>query len=235
MACPVKLVILFVLNCLLTLYGVVKANKTNPSHVDMDYFDSYPVVMKETEERLLTFSAVKYADVDLKIIPVVSNPDHVEFMGNMTYSVEETPTNFTLNIKGKFLGRVFFTFFANKTALKEPLQYDSVAAAAAAPQSFDWYEIPQRYNVTISRKESALSHSFTGMVIILVCLANIAMGCKTELAIVKEVLRKPIGPATGMFSQFILMPLVRLLLSLYRSAFSDFNSLPNDTYLDWSI
>merc|ERR1719150_1621647 len=38
------------------------------------------------------------------------------------------------------------------------------------------------------------------------------MGCALDLKVIKEVLKKPIGPAIGFVSQFIFMPLCSFLL-----------------------
>ena len=42
----------------------------------------------------------------------------------------------------------------------------------------------------------------------LLLIANVGMGCKIDLDVVKEVLRRPIAPTIGFCCQFIVMPLV---------------------------
>lgn len=211
MACPLKLLLFFALNCLLSLYGNVCANKTNPYYIDVDPHEPYPVHVKENEETVLTFTFRNYQGTVFQILPVISDPDIAEAHMNKSNHLDPNETaNFTATVKGTFLGKAFLRMFVNTSAVKEPARYDAVVTKE--PDSNEWYELPEKYEITVSREESALSHSFTGMIIVLVCLANIAMGCKTELAVVKEVLKKPIGPLTGMFSQFILMPLVSIKL-----------------------
>ncbi|KAL4234800.1 hypothetical protein ACF0H5_006442 [Mactra antiquata] len=229
MACPVKLFILFVLNCFISLYGCVSANKTNPYFVDIQSNDDFPIHIKENEEKSVTFTIVNYQDTVFRVIPVPTDPDLMETRYNASHHLGAKMTsNFTVRVRGTLLGRTFLKLFMNKSdgydVADEPSRESYTLVTDADPDQRDWYEIPNKYEVTISRDESALSHAFTGMIIVLVCLANVAMGCKTELAVVKEVLRKPIGPVTGMFSQFILMPLICLAV-IYALKFDAANAI----------
>ncbi|XP_045191367.2 ileal sodium/bile acid cotransporter-like [Mercenaria mercenaria] len=223
MACPVKLLVLFILNCLLSLYGTVCANKTNPYYIEVESHQDFPLHVKENEEKSLSFTFRNYQGTVFKILPVLSNPELAEVHMNMTENLNPKETaNFTAKVKGTFLGKTFLRMFVNTSQVKEPEKYDE--GYSQEPDTYEWYELPEKYEITVSRLESALSHSFTGMVIILVCLANVAMGCKTELSVVKEVLRRPVGPLTGMFSQFILMPLIALGV-IYMLQFDPANAL----------
>lgn len=205
MACPVKLVVLFILNFVISLCGTVSANKTNPYYMEVEPHQDFPVHIKDNEEKTLSFTFRNHQGTVFRIMPVISDPDVAEVRMNMSERLQPKETaNFTAKVKGTFLGKTFLRMFINTTQVKEPEKYD--VGSAYEPE--EWYELPEKYEITVSRVESALSHSFTGMVIVLVCLANVAMGCKTELPVVKEVLKRPVGPVTGMFSQFILMPLV---------------------------
>lgn len=199
MACPVKLFIVFIVNCLLSIYGSVCANKTDPFYVEVESHETFPVHIKDNEERELAFTFRNYQGTVFKIMPVIDEPDLAEVKANMSDHLEaETSTNLTMKLKGSFLGKTFLRFYVNTTAVHEPDSYDLVDTHEL--DKTDWYQLKDSYEVTISRVESAISHSFTGMVIVLVCLANVAMGCKTEIQVVKEVLRRPVGPLTGMFS-----------------------------------
>jgi len=67
------------------------------------------------------------------------------------------------------------------------------------------------YHVSVVRKERFIDHLFLGLVSLMVILANVGMGCKVDLAVVKEVLTKPIAPAIGFSCQYVIMPLVCVL------------------------
>ena len=73
-----------------------------------------------------------------------------------------------------------------------------------------WQKLPpgQSVRVAVVRKQRVLDHIFTGVISVFVLLANIGMGCKIDLDVVKAVLKKPFAPAIGFGCQFIFMPLV---------------------------
>lgn len=62
--------------------------------------------------------------------------------------------------------------------------------------------------VAVVRKKTIQSKLFSYSVAILVSLAYINMGCAMDLAVVKQTLRKPIGPLIGFACQYIAMPLI---------------------------
>ena len=210
MACPVKTFIFFLFNCLLSLYGAVSANKTSAYAAygaEINPHQDFPMLVKENEEKVLEFTLRNFRGDILKIVPVIENVEIAKIESNFTETLHGYETkNITAKVRALFLGRTKLKVFVNKSDVNDSKVYD--LAPKEASESLDWYELPESYDITVSRDESALSHSFTGTIIILVCLANVAMGCKTELSVVKEVLRRPIGPVTGMFSQFLLMPMV---------------------------
>jgi len=204
-----KLLVLFVLNSLLSLYGTVSGN------IDVTAHQDFPLHLKEREDKDLTFTLRNDNGNVYRIMAVVQDGDIAGISSNLSQTIgpgTSSRMNFTAKLRGIFLGRTTVKLYTNSNSVSgpDPAMYDVISEDLDNTGPSDWYQIPGEYNVTVSRKESAISHSFTGTIIILVCLANIAMGCKTELSVVKEVLKKPIGPLTGMFSQFLLMPLVSL-------------------------
>uniref|UniRef100_A0A2R5LBU5 Putative sodium-bile acid cotransporter n=1 Tax=Ornithodoros turicata TaxID=34597 RepID=A0A2R5LBU5_9ACAR len=61
---------------------------------------------------------------------------------------------------------------------------------------------------SVIRKQSILSLVFMVSVAILVSLNYINMGCALDLETVKSVMKRPIGPVVGFFSQYLAMPLI---------------------------
>ena len=59
--------------------------------------------------------------------------------------------------------------------------------------------------VSVSSEKGAMI--LQGVFSILLFIALFLMGIDIDLRVVKSVLRKPIGPAIGFFSQFVFMPL----------------------------
>lgn len=62
--------------------------------------------------------------------------------------------------------------------------------------------------VSVIREKTIQSKVFAISVGVLVSLAYINMGCALDLNVIKEVLKRPIGPAIGFLCQFVLMPLI---------------------------
>lgn len=224
MECPVKIAILFLSNFILSLYASINANTTLTYNFEIEPHDDFPLHLKVDEEKIVTFTFRNHHDgVNCKIIPVITEPNIAEVQGNIVQIYDMISANITFGVHGKFLGKTWLKMFGNFSELKQsPKQYDLVREGNI--NLSDWYELPVKYELTVSRVESALSHSFTGMVIIIVCLANVVMGCKTEPHVVKEVLKKPVGPLTGMFAQFVLMPLIALAV-IYIFTFDPANAL----------
>ena len=72
----------------------------------------------------------------------------------------------------------------------------------------DWQKLDVIHKVTVIREDRALDRIFLITIIVLLLIANVGMGCKIDLDVVKEVLRRPIAPTIGFCCQFIVMPLV---------------------------
>lgn len=67
-----------------------------------------------------------------------------------------------------------------------------------------------RYDIAVKRRHRPVDTIFIIMVSVMVCIANIGMGCKVELQVIKEVLKKPIAPIIGFTCQFLIMPVVSI-------------------------
>ncbi|CAG0892206.1 unnamed protein product [Cyprideis torosa] len=63
------------------------------------------------------------------------------------------------------------------------------------------------YQLTFIRSSETLDKIFTYFLTVLIVFNNINMGCQLDIQIVWKVLKKPIGPAVGLVSQFLFMPL----------------------------
>lgn len=211
MSCPVKIVLLFAVNCIVALWGLVDCNKTaHDARVDIFPHDQFPYLVHEEEAKQLTFG-IQNENEDAVHLNVATTDQHIADVENRTFQISKGSTNVSVKVIGKFLGRTLlkFSIIENKTLSLEQ-DYDVATNDKSSEDQFEWYELPEKYEIAVGRDEGALSHSFTGLVIVLVVLANVAMGCKTELSVIKEVLKKPVAPLTGMFSQFVLMPMISL-------------------------
>ena len=95
--------------------------------------------------------------------------------------------SFIFNITGKFLG---FT------------------KVRAGIKSRDKVLAEKTIDVSIVRKKTIESKVFSYSVAVLVSLAYINMGCAMDLHVVRETLKKPIGPMVGFLCQYLIMPLL---------------------------
>jgi hypothetical protein len=160
--------------------------------------------MTENEVKMLTFN---FTEIDRPVKFVVRSSDNDIFtvVGGIHHNITAGEHgNFSTRIRGEFLGRAELNLFVNKlfqgTELSE--------AKPSATENETWYKVTDSVDIVVKRADSPLNTVFTSIVIVLVCLANIAMGCKTDLKEVRSTLKRPIAPVTGLLSQFILMPLV---------------------------
>jgi len=94
------------------------------------------------------------------------------------------------NLTGEFLG------FANVRAkvVRNKVQLEGSPTAEMA--------------VDVVRKKTIQSKLFSYSVAILVSLAYINMGCAMDLQVVRQTLKRPVGPLIGLCCQYIAMPLI---------------------------
>jgi len=108
-------------------------------------------------------------------------------------------------VRGLFLGRTIINVETlNATRLIEGVNGRPRKVLNASLPVVD-------YHVSVVRKQRLIDHLFLGLVSVMVICANVGMGCKIDMAVVKEVLRKPIAPVIGFSCQYLIMPLVSVL------------------------
>lgn len=171
----------------------------------------------ENEVKTVTFN---FTETDRPVKIIVRSSDTFIFSvieGSRHNITNGESGNFSAYIRGEFLGRAEVHVFVNK--LFKGTQLSNAIQGASDNES--WYITENPVDVVVKRAESPLSTVFTSIVIVLVCLANIAMGCKTDLKEVKRTLKRPVAPITGLVSQFTLMPLVRKYSNVQTSTHTD--------------
>ncbi|KAL3185208.1 hypothetical protein MRX96_031082 [Rhipicephalus microplus] len=119
-----------------------------------------------------------------RFFSVASDNPYVASVTDLNVTETGAFVNGTFTVKGNFLGHAKVRVVANGTESNEFLP------------------------VSVVRKQSRLSLIFTVSVAVLVSLNYINMGCALDMEVVKDVLRRPIGPVVGFFSQYLAMPLV---------------------------
>lgn len=180
--------------------------------VDINYNVDSPYILMEKDSKHIHFNITIYDSDSLVMLAKSSDEEIVSVVSSGWYELNgNSSTNTTVKIRGVFLGRAYINFHVNK-------QYPtSLPSSPVLPKGgnstilnvTEWYHISgEDFEVVVTREDTVLNTIFTATVIVLVCLANVAMGCKTDILVVRETLRKPIAPVTGLLSQFIIMPMV---------------------------
>jgi len=104
-----------------------------------------------------------------------------------------------VNVTGSFLG------FSNiKSIVEKTVKNGSIFVKHAESDLF--------VTVTRSKAKKTASKIFGYSVAALISFAYINFGCALDLKVMKEVLKKPVGPAIGFVSQFIFMPICSFVL-----------------------
>jgi len=130
-------------------------------------------------------ASIAYKDYEEPQQEIILNVDSLGF--------EKNASNWSLifNISGHFLG---ITEVKAELKLKDEIKAE------------------KKLNVYVTRKKTIQSKIFAYSVAILVSLAYINIGCAMDIEVVKNTLKKPIGPAIGFISQFLIMPLLAYAL-----------------------
>ena len=163
-----------------------------PAEIEQLIQDEVAQVYFTVETAALPASAVSQTPLTLQVESLDTGIAKVQ--GNSDILIYlNTTVNYTFAVKGVFLGRTKLHF----SALTDP-----------SNQSGTWTKLDLFYDVAVIREERLIDILFIVFVTIFVIFSNIGMGCKIDLEIVKEVLRRPVSPAIGFFCQFIIMPVV---------------------------
>jgi len=67
--------------------------------------------------------------------------------------------------------------------------------------------------IPVIRAKRAIDKIFVGIIILLVSIAFINMGCTLDMVVVKETLKRPVGPVIGFCCQYLFMPLCAFALA----------------------
>ncbi|XP_062596484.1 ileal sodium/bile acid cotransporter-like [Saccostrea cucullata] len=101
--------------------------------------------------------------------------------------------NLTFNLYGELIGRTFLAFELRKLGnMQNNLSVEDYST----------------YHVVVFRKMGVLDTIFRVVIYIFLVFVTLAFGCKLDLGVVKENLRRPVAPAIGISCQYILMPLI---------------------------
>ena len=168
-------------------------------------------------------------DQTLSVCAWIENPEIVSVNSSIQgFDLNTSQSNsFSVNLHGVFVGRSYahlvYTFSKTLTVDSTETQHSRTCWKGAGMKSM--YEdkimklvlnyaengvetFTSQHEIVTVREERPIDTAFTAVVIMLVFVINIGLGCKIDLNIIKETLCRPIAPAIGFCSQFLIMPLV---------------------------
>lgn len=189
--CPVVLLSL-ILSLLLFLFEVTAS-------FTVTFSPSQNLTLKEGSDDVVNFTLYDKETIsgfNQRIEYEIGIQDDViaDIKGNRTFivSTDELRNNYSsyFTVTGKFLG---------KTSVSIKPKSRSIVNDGSANY------LP----IIVKRKKATISLIFTISVAVLVSLNYINMGCALDSDVVKSVLRRPIAPALGFLSQYLVMPSVR--------------------------
>jgi len=149
------------------------------------------------------------AGLEHQLKPGGGNEDDEEESGQLVLDVddlgqqEDGMWSIPFRIRGRFLG------FANVVAqIRDCGPSHITREAICRPVAVSGKPL----SVAVERKKTIQSKIFAYSVALLVSLSYINMGCAMDLQVVRETLRRPIGPAIGFVCQFLVMPVLAYAL-----------------------
>ncbi|XP_013416873.1 ileal sodium/bile acid cotransporter-like [Lingula anatina] len=157
------------------------------------------------EEAEMTIVATMHSDIQQNIYIQLSPEDgavvSVTNDTNFLYDTWDTTAkstytkNVTFTVRGKFVGKTTLSVLLFNTA-------DAFKA------NNNRTVFPSRYKVNVLRNPKALDTIFTIVVAVSVSINTIGFGCKLDLDVVKEILKKPVAPVVGLICQYAGMPMI---------------------------
>ena len=171
----------------------------NGTLVDL-YKDKQGMQLKIDERGLLQFSTtdLQPADVQDGVLYVEAADQDVADTDRKLYeistaNVDGTKWSDAFNVTAKFLG---------KTYVRLRLHNKKAALSLAGDRYSDC--VP----VVVTRPKRPIDTAFTVSVATLVAIIFINFGCALDWDVVQKTVRRPIGPAIGFTSQYIVLPLI---------------------------
>ncbi len=134
---------------------------------------------------------MKFSSKDTSILSVFPEWQEVNFQD------ESQSFEAKVNASGEFIGRTEF--------------------CASVVNNDDKIVTTQCMNAIVTRESRPVDKAFTYSVIVLVAIIYINMGAALDTDIIKQTMKRPIGPVIGFMAQFVIMPLVSIILRLFNS------------------
>ena len=181
------------------LSGISAVNKTSDDGQLVEFLPAEMDSLVLDKTQTIDVQATHHMTGSRRLSCVVVNPDIVELVHGSSVTVcEGLSPNASLphlTVRGLRMGRTSLECRIDNGVRGR----DNVTM---------WTPLQGKYKIAVIREPHVLDPFFFGLISIIVVCVNIGMGCALDLEVVKTVLRRPVAPAIGFFSQFLVMPIV---------------------------
>ncbi len=172
-----------------------------PEEIKALHMDTYTTIHVDLKIMLpmsdINDSLVVKFRTESTVITKLTDGDQYPLLSNCNPLVEDsneyTVCSFNVTLFGDYLGRT--------------LLHVSIVDINSSAVVFRREE---DYKVVVIFPLRLIDFIFNWILTIMIAINNVAFGCKFEFGVAKEVFKKPIAPAIGMFCQSIMLPLVRI-------------------------
>lgn len=189
------------------LYVTTTSQTSQAQSIVNNHLSLYNISFGNSEQRSIKMYDKIFVNINVSCyddtgqmgkIHVMSHDDSVakvqpETIDVKCYHQKVQTVNFT--VRGEFLG---------KTKVK-------IKSFGKSNRKLDEKDL----EIKVIVKNRRLTNIFIIIVAILIIILNFGFGCKLEITIIKEILKKPIPPLIGILCQFILMPIVSSITLKY--------------------
>ncbi|CAH1780564.1 unnamed protein product [Owenia fusiformis] len=152
-----------------------------------------------------------------------NTPQVAGLEGNDTFIISHNPENgdnshnITFMVRGLFLGHT--EFYISTELVRSKLEVNIIdidlnTTYGVTPEGHreinndEVVPMVTTFDISVVREVRILDTAFTVAINVLVIASYLSMGCKVEVPVIKEVLKKPIAPTIGFLSQYGFMPLI---------------------------
>ena len=231
---PFHLILLYLCLLLPLLFAVVEGSEELFANWKVNFLPENGTSVKEYNNSEVTFQCQdceitkemeeKYPD--LRLILYSDNPGVASMDNQSSYEANNgekelkselevdisvfgtSDWSFTFNVTGEFLG---FARIFPKIVNKENLVTDF----SILGNDDEISSSTPSHLVSVLREKTIQSKIFAASVALLISIAYINMGCAIDLQVVKETLKRPVGPLIGFITQFLFMPLISFGLGFF--------------------
>lgn len=234
---PFHLILLYLCLLLPLLFAVVEGSEELFANWKVNFLPDNGTRVYEQSHEEVTFQCKgceittemqeKYPDLKLVLYsnyPGVASIDNQTYYDGNDFGEQELKServvdlkvfknlsswNLTINVTGEFLGFArIFPEIQSEGKLVTDFSF-------ARPNGVSEESSSPSHLVSVLRTKTVQSRIFAMSVALLISIAYINMGCAIDLQVVKETLKRPIGPLIGFIAQFVFMPLISFGLGFF--------------------